>query len=201
VTGVGRAWKTWQLLTVAVVAMLLGVGVGASGSAGDRTARKEAERKLSSAQSENEALTVKSGADRAALEAVQRAATTTVAPTTTRGTTGIIALPTTVPVTLPVAKAWAEVFSLTGSSEKRGDNFHLTGGNVQARLRYKSSAGVFGVYVVRAGDSLEKSGGFTEVSCSEACDDQTRLVKAGGDYYLDVKTSRGSWSVVIEEMR
>lgn len=97
---------------------------------------------------------------------------TTVQPATTQATmpaTAASAPPTTpaptVATTAP-AKTWTAVTTLSGTAEKRGDNFRLSGGSTQTRLRYTSSAGVFAVYVTEAGDSLEESGGFPEVSCS-----------------------------------
>lgn len=97
------------------------------------------------------------------------------------------------------AKKWVKVTELSGTSEKTGDTFHLSGG--QARLTYDlSTEGALSVYVVDEGDSLEKSGGFPVASCFEKCKDSTRLVKDQGDYYLTVNAS-GTWKVVVEEYR
>lgn len=177
----GRTWRTWQLLVTASIALVVGIAAGAGTGDKDQTVSANAGQVTTT---------------QATLSQVTSAPTTPPTPPPT------LAATTTAPTTTTTAaKTWVVVTTLSGTSEKRGDNFRLDGGSTQARLRYKSSAGVFGVYVVKAGDSLERSGGFTEASCSEACGDETRLVKSAGEYYLDVSVSRGSWSVTIEEFR
>ena len=82
------------------------------------------------------------------------------------------------PPTEPPAPQWVEVATLSGTSEKQGDTFVLEGG--KARLRYEFDAGDFGIftaYIVDEGDSLDESGGFPEVTCSESCSDETLLRK------------------------
>lgn len=74
----------------------------------------------------------------------------------------------------------------------------------KARLRYEFEAGQFGgffaVYIVEEGDSLEESGGFPEVTCTQSCTDEPLLRKPAGSYYLDV-TGSGEWNIVVEEER
>lgn len=97
---------------------------------------------------------------------------------------------------------WVEVATLSGTAQKQGDTFELEGG--KARIRYDFDAdsfGVLAVYVVDEGDSLQESGGFPVVSCSESCSDESLLRQPAGSYYLDVNASGGSWTVVIEEER
>lgn len=94
------------------------------------------------------------------------------------------------------SKKYVEVQQLAGSSEKRGASFYLNGGD--AKLIYKSSGSIFIAYVVQQGHSLEREGGFPEVSCTKSCDDETQIVKEEGDYYLDVKGS-GAWTVTIQQ--
>lgn len=178
----GRTWRTWQVLVVAIVSLLIGVAAGAGGASNTEDDTPVAAN--GNKETPNQAVTTSTAIPASRLPATSPPATTVA---------------TTPATTQPATKNWVEVITLSGTSEKRSDNFRLTGG--QARLVYKSSAGVFGVYVLKSNDSLEKSGGFTEVSCSAACEDQTRLVKTAGEYYLDVKVSRGSWSVTIEELR
>jgi hypothetical protein len=99
----------------------------------------------------------------------------------------------------PAGKEWTEVATLSGTAEKQGDDFHLNGG--QARIRYSVDEGGFwAFYLLDAGDSLDKSGGFPVITCTDPCDDQTAIRKDKGDYYLDVKGS-GAWTITVEEMR
>lgn len=111
---------------------------------------------------------------------------------------------TTVPVTAETttttaARRWVEVASASGATDKRTASFHLTG--AEARLRFRHGAGEFSVYLMAEGDSVELNGGFPEVSCATSCQDETRLVKREGDYYLDVRAVSGAWNVVVEELR
>lgn len=97
------------------------------------------------------------------------------------------------------APQWTEVARLEGVEGKQGDTFTLTSG--RQRLRYDSQAGIFAVYVMEEGKSLDEDGGIPETMCSEPCADETNLRKSPGDYYLSVTASGGAWTVVIEEMR
>lgn len=111
-------------------------------------------------------------------------------------TTAVTFLPT--PTTLATAKSWKAVTALSGAAQKRSGTFHLSG--AQARLRYQATTSFLSIYVVEAGHSLEKDGGFPEVTCTKNCSDDTQLAKDAGDYYLEVNGS-GAWSVTVEEFR
>lgn len=116
------------------------------------------------------------------------------APQTTTTTT----LPPTTTTTR--AKQWTNVITLSGNSEKRSQVFELIGG--QTKLSYtvsKSSMPVCTIYVLEEGTSLEKDGGFPEVSIDKAGSDSTFLTKEAGRYYLDVKAANCNWIVTIEE--
>lgn len=98
------------------------------------------------------------------------------------------------------APQWVEVASLDGNTNKRGDIFNLPEAD-DIRMRWLSDGGFFAVYVMKKGDNLEEQGGIPETTCTEQCADETRLAKSEGEYYLDVKSSSGTWRVVIEVMR
>lgn len=107
--------------------------------------------------------------------------------------------PAPAPAPPPAAKQYVEVTRLSGTSEKRGGTFALSGSD--AKLIYESQADILGVYIMEKGDILEEQGGFTEVTCLDACNDETQLAKSGGEYYLEVKASGGAWTVVVQELR
>lgn len=105
----------------------------------------------------------------------------------------------------PKPKHWVTVAKLSGTSDKRGPDFHLGGGDARLAYRMRDTSGYgivsLSVYVVAKGKSLEKSGGFPEISADKTGRDSTRLVKDPGDYYLDVKAANGTWSVTVQEKR
>lgn len=163
----------WALALIVVVAL----GIGGAGGASDKTENVAAV---------DTTLTT---------EVVEDTTTEVVEETTT--TEEVVT--TTATTKAPVAKTWQQVASASGSADKRTPNFRLGGG--EKRMRYTSKAGILGIYIVEAGESLQESGGFPEVTCTDPCGDETRLANPAGEYYLDVSASGGTWSVVIEEMR
>jgi hypothetical protein len=97
----------------------------------------------------------------------------------------------------PAAPTWHKVIALSGTSEKRSGLFTLR--DAETRLRYTTkAAGFFAVYVVEEGGSLQRDGGFPEVSSDRKGSDSTVLVKDQGRYYLDI-SSTVPWTVVIEQ--
>jgi hypothetical protein len=97
-------------------------------------------------------------------------------------------------------KTWQTVAELSGTNTKRGEVFALTG--AQARLTYETDGQEYSfvsVYIVEAGDSLDESGGFPEVSAGEGTG-ETVLVNPAGSYYLDVN-GYGGWTVKVEELK
>lgn len=99
----GRTWRTWHLVAVAGVALIIGLAAGAGSSTGESDARKQAEQKLASAEALNEDLNTKIGAERATSDALRRA-TSTIPPTT-------LAPPTTVAPTTTTAPGPKTTFS------------------------------------------------------------------------------------------
>jgi len=101
-------------------------------------------------------------------------------------------------------KTWQKVYELSGTTSKRSDSFKLSG--AQARLKYAinnatSYDGMTSIYVVEDGHSLEKDGGFPEVSVTGAKSDETRLVKSAGSYYLDITAANTNWTATVEEYK
>lgn len=101
-------------------------------------------------------------------------------------------------------KQWTEVARLTGSGDKKSDVFTLGGG--KARLRYDFKAGQFGgmlgVYVVKEGVDIMRSGGIPEVMVNETEEGESSLSHlSSGNYYLNVMGANGKWAVVVEEFK
>lgn len=107
--------------------------------------------------------------------------------------------PTTTQPTTP--KQWVTVATLSGSTEKRGTPFNLTG--AQARLTYTVNGDMpfCAIYVMKDGTTLENDGGFPEVTVTDNKGDSTMLVKDAGTYYIDVNAVNCSWTVTIEEYK
>jgi hypothetical protein len=55
------------------------------------------------------------------------------------------------------------------------------------------------IYVVAEGHSIEKEGGFPEVTVTKSGTDSTFLTKDAGNYYLDIKSANTNWTIKIEE--
>ena len=127
----------------------------------------------------------------ATAETVLPATTTTKAATTT--TEGSTATTTKGP-------QWVKVASLSGSAEKTGDVFALTG--APARLSYKVEGETVytAIYVMADGTNFSTDGGIPEVTVSKVAQDSTRLVKDAGRYYLMVK-AMSPYDVTVEEQR
>jgi uncharacterized protein YceK len=103
------------------------------------------------------------------------------------------------------AKRWVTVAKLSGTADKRGQSFHLGDGDKRLSYTVKDTSGfgavMVAIYIVPKGESLEKSGGFPEVTVSEAGSDSTQLAQEAGDYYLDVNAANAGWSVKIQEKK
>lgn len=116
-----------------------------------------------------------------------------------------IAAPTSsaAPVTQePPAASWAQVATLSGSTNGRGAPFTLSGG--QQKLVYTMQGedmSMLGIYVVAEGTSLQTQGGFPEVMPTAEGSGETRLAKELGSYYIDVTAANCTWSVTVYELR
>jgi hypothetical protein len=99
-------------------------------------------------------------------------------------------------------RRWVTVATLRGTGPKRSGIFSLTGGpaHLSYTIRGDSNYATASIYVVAAGDSLDKSGGFPEVDSGPGSD-STVLVQDPGRYYLDVNSANASWSIVVQEYR
>lgn len=99
-------------------------------------------------------------------------------------------------------KIWTSVFKTIANSDKQTESFELKGG--QQKVVYKNTGGSYSIcmiYVVKEGDSLEKSGGFPIASITGDQEDETMMRKSKGQYYLDLKTANGACEVEIQELR
>ena len=99
-------------------------------------------------------------------------------------------------------KVWTSVFKTIANSDKQTESFELKGG--QQKVIYKNTGGSYSIcmiYVVKEGDSLEKSGGFPIASITGDQEDETMMRKSKGQYYLDLKTANGACEVEIQELR
>jgi hypothetical protein len=103
--------------------------------------------------------------------------------------------PTTV---APVAKQWVSLSELSGSTNKTGDVFELTG--APASIAYDITEGLTAVYIMKDGTNLESDGGFPEITSMDAVKDATRLVLDPGRYYL-VVNAMSPYVVEITEQR
>lgn len=99
-------------------------------------------------------------------------------------------------------KEWTTVLEASGSSDKRTDTFTLQGGKTKLTYTFTGGEAIIGsIYVVAEGHSIEKEGGFPEVTVTKAGTDSTFLTKDAGNYYLDVKSANADWTIKIEEER
>ncbi len=95
-----------------------------------------------------------------------------------------------------------QVVSISGGADQRTAPFRLRGGKV--RLRYDHGGdGLFLVSVAEsepAGEQDEEIY-YADRSCSAPCRGTQPLDKQAGVYYVEVQSTRGPWSVVLEEYR
>lgn len=96
-------------------------------------------------------------------------------------------------------KQWTEVISLKGSGMKKSASFHLSGGKARIKYTFETNLGVFAFYVVPEGDDVMQDGGIPEVMIQQSEASETYLTKTEGNYYLNINSSGGNWTVVVEE--
>jgi hypothetical protein len=99
------------------------------------------------------------------------------------------------------AAEWVTVATLSGKTDKAGDNFTLSGAPVRLTYNVTGDMLMAAIYVMDADKNLEADGGFPEITVSEAGSDSTTLRRDAGDYYLQVKAANCSWEVTIEEQQ
>ncbi len=101
-----------------------------------------------------------------------------------------------------IKQEWVKVTSITTSTKKQSDTFHLNGG--KQRITYILSGKEFSscyVYIVPEGKSLDKEGGFPVAIATGKTNDETMTRESAGNYYLDLSLANGVCSVLIEELR
>ncbi len=104
----------------------------------------------------------------------------------------------------PVAKEkeWVMIATASGEGNKATAPFVIV--NAPTRLRYKVDGGqfpMFAAYVMKDGASLEQGGGVPLVMVTKSAQDETRIMKPAGTYYLDVKAANTKWAVFIDQER
>jgi hypothetical protein len=131
--------------------------------------------------------------------------TTTSSGTPAVSTSGAPQAPKTATPQTPKAAQWVTVMRASGHSDKRTDLFTLRGGRAELTYSFTDDAGmgiiVGAIYVLKEGESLEKSGGIPEAIISKPGKDSTFLAKAAGRYYLEVSAAETHWTVTIRERR
>lgn len=100
-------------------------------------------------------------------------------------------------------QTWTEVIQLSGTGDKKSETFTYSGKRLRMRYNYQASDfGAFAAYVVQDGKSLMEDGGMPEVTLDageEGTSNLSHLRK--GDYYLDVMSANGKWTIIIEELQ
>jgi len=113
--------------------------------------------------------------------------------------------PKTATAQAPQAAQWVTVVHASGHSDKRTDLFTLHGGRAKLAYSFTDDAGmgiiVGAIYVLKEGESLNKSGGVPEAIITKPGNDSTFLTKTAGRYYLEVSAAETHWTVTIRERR
>ncbi len=161
--GGGRRWKTWQLLTAAAVAFLLGIGAGASGGS-------EKEKTVAATAGPN------------TTQATLPATTAATVPRTTAAT-----VPTTLATTTSVP-APVDIATFTGGSTKTTETFAVRN---PWRIRWTITGGAgVGIEVLDQGgtkiDYLSTDPGSDESVIRRACTCYLKLTPFGSTYTIKV---------------
>jgi hypothetical protein len=96
-------------------------------------------------------------------------------------------------------KQWTEVFTFKGNGLKKSARFTLSGGKARVEYKFTADMGLFTFYVVPEGEDVMKTGGIPEVMVTKSETSETYLTKDAGNYYLDVNSSGGNWTITVEE--
>jgi len=101
------------------------------------------------------------------------------------------------------SKQWVELIQFKGKGDKKSEVFTYNGG--KARLRYEfnsSDFGVFAAYVVKEGVDIMTEGGLPEVMLDGSESGESNLSHLRkGNYYLNISSANGSWTVIVEELK
>ncbi len=162
----GRTWRTWQLLVAAVVALLMGIGIGAAGQ-------------------EDDDQTVRAAGDQATTvnpPLVTTAPTTPTSPPTTLAPTTTVATTTTAP---PQPR---DIATFTGSSTKTTENFAVRN---PWRLRWRITGGAgVGIEIYDASGTrlefLTTDPGQDETVVRRACTCYLKIEPFGSSYSITV---------------
>jgi hypothetical protein len=98
------------------------------------------------------------------------------------------------------SKQWTEVMTIKGSGTKNSANFHLSGGKARIKYTFKADdMGLFIVSVLPEGVDIMKEGALPELNTDKSESSETYITKDAGNYYLNVNSANGDWSIVVEE--
>ena len=100
----------------------------------------------------------------------------------------------------PAEKNWTIVSQLSGTGDKKGPVFTLTGAEARVRYSVKGEMAMLAVYVLEAGTDLMQTGGMPEVMETAAGSGESSIHGKRGEYYLNV-SGMGNWQVWLEELR
>lgn len=101
-------------------------------------------------------------------------------------------------------KEWVEVIKFSGKGDKKSEIFTYRGGKARLRYDFKEGqyGGMFAAYVVKEGDDVMREGGVPEVMLFEGESGESNLSHLRkGNYYLNITSANGQWTVIVEELK
>lgn len=101
------------------------------------------------------------------------------------------------------SRKYVELVRISGNGDKKSNTFKYSGGKARLRYDFKSDDfGMLAVYVVKEGDDINRQGGFPELmleGTEKGESNLSHLLK--GNYYLQVGSANGNWTVIVEEFK
>jgi hypothetical protein len=167
--------RTWVIVTGAVLAVFVVIGVASGGGSGPQA-----------------------GGD-AAADQPSGGVTSSGEPA------GQATQPAKKPAAPPAAKGWVKLVTLSGAADKNSDTIKTTGGKLRISYNFtdpgKSGFIVAAVYFLDEGVDPMKDGALPDVMISEPGKDVTTIRKDAGEYYLKITAANTKYSVTVEEER
>jgi hypothetical protein len=105
----------------------------------------------------------------------------------------------------PVAQSgtdnWVTVTTLSGTADKQGPLFTLSGTPARLICNVVSTSGAprLSVYALREGQSLANSQGTAMVTMTGAGTESITFARPASNYYLNVTSANCTWQVTLEE--
>lgn len=174
--GDGRRWKTWQMPVVALVALLVGVGIGSSGSDQD-DAESDLTVEDTSTTTEEETATTEE-------------ATTTTEPLTTTEAPTTTTTSTTEPPPPPPAED-VEVVSYSGSGTQSMRPFDVPDG---WEIQWDFTGDILQIYL------NDESGEFTAIPANQQGSGSGSSYQARGGTYSIETNAMGDWTIRIVDV-